>query len=93
MAPDDGRSLPFQMHSALDAAKGPVGCAEGKEIFQGKAAISPGKAIRFTNFDVKLGGRLLAAQTALHRPSTGIVELIGKVKLKFARTRRNFRAR
>jgi hypothetical protein len=46
--------------------------------------------IRFTNFDVKLDGRLITAESALYHPDTGIVELTGKVKLHFGPKAKEF---
>ena len=42
-----------------------------------------GTAIRMTNFDVTLDGRLITAQQGLYHPDTGIVELTGNVQLHF----------
>ena len=42
-----------------------------------------GTAIRMTNFDVTLDGRLITAERGLYHPDTGIVELTGNVQLHF----------
>lgn len=56
----------------------------------GKELRRAGTAIRFTNFDVTLDGRLLTADSALYHPDTGIVELSGKVKLNFGPKAKEF---
>lgn len=49
-----------------------------------------GTAIRMTNFDVTLDGRLITADQGLYHPDTGIVELTGKVQLHFGANARTF---
>ncbi len=49
-----------------------------------------GNSIHSRNFDVTLDGRLLTADEAVYHPDTGVVELMGKVRLHFGKAIRTF---
>lgn len=49
-----------------------------------------GTAIHMQNFDVILDGRVLTATEGVYHPETGIVDLTGKVQLRFGTNARTF---
>jgi hypothetical protein len=56
----------------------------------GKDLRRVGSTIAMKNFDVTLDGRVLTASQAVYNPDTGVVELIGTVKLKFGKDAQTF---